>query len=136
MAKISLIGATASIAGVESCVEAGDIDLGDLNLVETSCSTDAVKTYVAGTFNNATGSVTLNQTDALLDWLEAFDSGLDADPPVPPVAVPVIYNWPDPGAASITVSSIITNVNAPIGVNQAGKWTFRFSGVAGLTYTP
>lgn len=134
MSKFSLIGATVSIAGVVSCVEAGDIDFGELNLVETTCSTDAVKTYVPGTFNNSSGSVTLNSTDALSDWLGAYDDGLDDD--VPPAPVPVIYNWPDTGAASISVSSILTNVSFPVGVDQAAKSTFNFSGVAGITFTP
>lgn len=134
MAKFSLIGATVSIAGVVSCVEVGDIDLGELNLVETTCSTDAVRTFVAGTFNNASGSVTLNSTDALEDWLAAYDAGLDDDEP--PAPVTVIFNWPDTGAASISVSSVLTNVSLPVGVDQAAKSSFSFSGVAGITFTP
>jgi hypothetical protein len=134
MAKYSLIGATVSIDGTSSCVEAGDVDFGDRNLVETTCSTDAVKTYVAGTLNNATGNVTLNDTGALTDWLAAYDDGLDTDTPPPPVTV--IFTWPDTGEASLSVSAVITNVNAPVGVNQNAKWSFRFSGVANLTFTP
>lgn len=134
MAKFSLIGATVTIAGETSCVEAGDIDLGDLNLVETTCSTDVVKTYVPGTHNNATGSVTLNDTGSLLDWLAAYDDGI-ADDEVP-APITITFSWPDTGAATLSVSAILTNVNAPVGVNQAAKWSFRFSGVAALTFTP
>lgn len=134
MAKFSLIGATVSIAGTASCVEAGDIDFGELNLIETTCSTDAVKTFVPGTFNNSSGSVMLNSTDALAAWLTAYDDGLADDEPPPPV--PVVFNWPDTGAASISVSTALTNVSFPVGVDQAAKATFSFSGVAGVTFTP
>lgn len=131
MAKFSLIGATVSIAGVLSCVESGDIDLGELNLVETTCSTDTTKTYVAGTHNAASGSVMLNSTDALSDWLAAYEG---ADPDVPPLPVPVILTWPDTGAAAVTVSAIIQNASFPVGVDQAVKTTFKFSGVAALAF--
>jgi len=131
MAKYSLIGATVSIAGDSSCVESGDVDFGELNMVETTCSTDFVRTYVPGTFENASGSVTINDTSALADWLDAYGDDTAVPPPVT-----ILFTWPDTGAATLSVSGFITNVSMPVGVDQAATITFSFTGAAGITFTP
>jgi hypothetical protein len=131
MAKYSLIGSTVSIGGESSCVESGDIDFGELNMVETTCSTDKTRTFVPGTFENATGSVTINDTGALADWLDDF--GDDSDLPAP---VTIVFTWPDAGNALVSVLANITNVSLPVGVDQAATITFTFTGTAGITFTP
>lgn len=128
MAKFSLIGATVSIGGTSSCVESGDVDFGELNLVETTCSTDKTKSYAAGTFNNATGSVTINDTGALADWLS--DYGTDA---ALPSAVAIVFTWPDTGNAALTFNAYITDVSFPVGVDQAATVTFNFTGSQAIT---
>jgi hypothetical protein len=132
MAKFSLVGSKVSIAGEESCVESGDVDLGELNLVETTCSSDKTRTYEAGTFNAATGSVTINDDTALADWLAAY--GTDAAVPTP---VEIIFTWPDTGAAALTFTAFITDVSLPVGVDQAAVVTFNFNGSQAITsFTP
>jgi hypothetical protein len=132
MAKFSLVGSTVSIGGTSSCVESGDVDLGELNLVETTCSSNKTKTYTAGTFNNASGSVTINDTTALADWLS--DYGTDV---AIPSAVAIIFTWPDAGAAALTFNAYITDVSFPVGVDQAATITFNFTGSQAITsFTP
>lgn len=132
MAKFSLVGASVSIGGASSCVESGEVDLGELNLVETTCSSNKTKTYTAGTFNNASGSVTINDTGALADWLA--DYGTDA---ALPSAVPIIFTWPDTGSAALTFNAYITDVSIPVGVDQAATITFNFTGSQAITsFTP
>jgi hypothetical protein len=132
MAKFSLVGSTVSIDGTSSCVESGDVDLGELNLVETTCSSNKTKTYTAGTFNNASGSVTINDTDALAQWLA--DYGTDA---AIPSSVPIVFNWPDTGTAALTFNAYITDVSFPVGVDQAATITFNFTGSQAITsFTP
>lgn len=104
------------------------MDLGELNLVETTCSSDRVKTYVAGTFNNATGSVTINDDTALADWLTSYGTGAAL-----PSAVTIVFTWPDTGNAALTFTGYITDVSAPVGVDQAATVTFTFSGSQGIT---
>jgi hypothetical protein len=132
MAKFSLVGSTVSIDGTSSCVESGDVDLGELNLVETTCSSNKTKTYTAGTFNNASGSVTINDTDALAQWLA--DYGTDA---AIPSSVPIVFTWPDTGTAALTFNAYITDVSFPVGVDQAATITFNFTGSQAITsFTP
>jgi len=134
MAKFSLIGSTVSIGGTSSCVESGDVDFGELNLVETTCSSDKTKTYEAGTFNSASGSVTINSDTALGAWLTAF--GKDSDPTLPP-AVAIVFGWPDTGTATLTFNGYITDVSLPVGVDQAATITFNFTGSQAITsFTP
>lgn len=128
MAKFSLVGSTVSINGTSSCVESGDVDLGELNLVETTCSSDKTKTYTAGTFNNASGSVTINDTGALADWLSAY--GTDA---AVPSAVAIVFTWNDAGDAALTFNGYITDVSIPVGVDQAATITFNFTGSQKIT---
>jgi len=135
MAKFSLVGSTVSINGISSCVESGDVDLGELNLVETTCSTNRTKTYTAGTFNNASGSVTINDTTALADWLTYYGTGQDEDTPVG--AAPIVFTWPDTGNAALTFNAYITDVSFPVGVDQAATITFNFTGSQAITsFTP
>lgn len=135
MAKFSLIGASVSIGGTSSCVESGDVDLGELNLVETTCSTNKVKSYVAGTFNNASGSVTINDDTALGSWLTAYGVGTEAA--ALPSAVAIIFTWPDTGSAALTFNGYITNVTLPAGIDQAATITFNFTGSQAITsFTP
>lgn len=135
MAKFSLIGATVSIGGASSCVESGDVDFGELNLVETTCSTNKTKTYTAGTFNNASGSVTINDDGSLADWLADYGVGTDVSPL--PSAVPIIFTWPDTGNAALTFNAYITDVSFPVGVDQAATVTFNFTGSQAVTsFTP
>lgn len=132
MAKFSLVGSTVSIAGNSSCVESGDVDFGELNLVETTCSTNKTKTYVAGTFNSASGSVTINDDTSLANWLTAY--GTDA---AIPTAVAIVFTWPDSGSAALTFNGFITNVSLPVGVDQAATVTFNFTGSQAITsFTP
>ena len=133
MAKFSLVGSTVSIGGTSSCVESGDVDLGELNLVETTCSSDKTKTYTAGTFNNASGSVTINDTTALAQWLSAY--GTDT---AVPTAVEIIFTWPDAATDSaLTFTGYITDVSIPVGVDQAATITFNFTGSQAITsFTP
>jgi len=133
MAKFSLVGSTVSIGGSSSCVESGDVNFGELNLVETTCSSDKTKTYTAGTFNNASGSVTINETGSLSSWLTTFgtDSAI-------PSAVTIVFSWPDSGtAAALTFTGYITDVSFPVGVDQAATATFNFTGSQAVTsFTP
>lgn len=129
MSNYSLIGATVSIGGTSSCVESGDVDFGELNLVETTCSTDKTRTYTAGTFNAASGSVTINDTSALADWLA--DYGTDA---VVPSAVSIAFTWPeDAGGYALDFTGYITDVSTPVGVDQAATITFNFTGSQAIT---
>lgn len=129
MAKYSLIGATVGISGALSCVESGDVDFGELNLVETTCSTDKTRTYTAGTFNAASGSVTINDTTALADWLA--DYGTNA---AVPSAVNIAFIWPsDAGGYALDFTGYITDVSAPVGVDQAATITFNFTGSQAIT---
>jgi hypothetical protein len=131
MAKFSLKGATVSIAGTSSCVSDGNVDFGELNLVDTTCTTDLTKTYEAGTFEAASGSVTLNESTALSTWLSAFDDGV---PPTP--STTIIFTWPDTGAATISVTGFITNVSLPVGVDASFSAAFSFTGTGAITFTP
>lgn len=131
MAKFSLKGATVSIAGTSSCVSDGNVDFGELNLVETTCTTDLTKTYEPGTFEGASGSVTLNDTTALTTWLSAFDDG------TPPTGTTtIVFTWPDTGAATISVTGFITNVSLPVGVDASYTASFSFKGTSAITFTP
>lgn len=130
MAKFSLKNATVSIAGTSSCVSDGNIDFGELNLVETTCTTDLTKTYEAGTFEGASGSVTINDTTALAAWLSAYDDGT---PPTP--STTVLFTWPDTGAATISVTAFITNVSLPVGVDASYSAAFSFKGTGAITFT-
>lgn len=131
MAKFNLKGATVSIDGASGCVESGDIDFGELNLVETTCTTDRVKTYESGTFNAASGSVTINDNSNLIDWLAVYGDGT-----AQPSAVTILFAWPDTGAATASVSGYITNVSFPVGVDQSFSATFSFTGTGSLSFTP
>ena len=129
--KYNLKGATVNIGGASGCVESGDIDFGELNLVETTCSTDRVKTYEPGTFNAASGSVTINDTSNLIDWLGEYGDGT-----AQPAAVTILFTWPDTGSAAASVDGYITNVSFPVGVDQSFSATFSFTGTGALTFTP
>jgi hypothetical protein len=129
MGKSSLKGATVSIAGTSSCVSDGNVDFGELNLVDTTCTTDFTKTYEAGTFEAASGSVTINDTTALADWLSAY---YDGTPPTPTTTI--VFNWPDPGAASISITGFITNVSLPVGVDASYSAAFSFKGTGAITF--
>lgn len=131
MAKFSLKNSTVSIAGTSSCVADGNVDFGELNLVETTCTTDYTKTYEAGTFEAASGSVTLNSTTALSDWLAAYDDG------TPPTGTTtILFTWPDTGAAALSVTGFITNVSLPVGVDASYSAAFSFKGTGAITFTP
>jgi hypothetical protein len=131
MAKFSLKGATVSIAGTSSCVSDGNVDFGELNLVETTCTTNYTKTYEAGTFEAASGSVTLNSTTALSAWLGAYDDG------TPPTGTTtILFTWPDTGAATISITGFITNVSLPVGVDASYSAAFSFTGTGAITFTP
>lgn len=131
MAKFSLKNSTVSIAGTSSCVADGSIDFGELNLVETTCTTDLVKTYEAGTFEAASGSVTINDTTALADWLTAYGTGAAL-----PASTTILFTWADTGAASISTTGFITNVTTSIGVDQSLSLSFNFTGTGAITFTP
>lgn len=131
MSTFSLKGATATVGGFGGCVESGDIDFGELNLVETTCSSDYTKTYDAGTFNAASGSFTLTSTADLNDILAEFGDGSAL-----PTSQTIIFTWPDTGAANISVTGYITNMSFPVGVDQGFTTTISFTGSAGITFTP
>lgn len=137
MAKFSLIGSTVSIGGTSSCVESGDVDFGELNLVETTCSSDKTKTYEAGTFNSASGSVTINSDTALAGWLTTFGKDVEAVATLPP-AVTIVFAWPDSATpAALTFTGYVTDVSLPVGVDQAATITFNFTGSQAITsFTP
>lgn len=131
MGRFPLKGATVETSGAGSfCVESGDIDFGELNMVETTCSTDLVKTYEPGTFENASGSFTINSTTPLADLLGDFGDGASA-----PGSINLIFTWPDSGSAAVTVSGFITNVTFPVGVDQSFTATVSFTGNAALSFT-
>lgn len=127
MAKYSLAGSTVSIDGNSSCVESGDVDLGELNLVEVTCSSDFQKKYAAGTHNACSGSVTINDSTEMSAWLTSYGTSSAI-----PAAVEIVFTWGD-GAAALTVTGYITNVSASVGVDQAAMLTFNFSGSQSIT---
>ena len=131
MATYSLKGALATIAGFGGCVESGDIDFGELNLVETTCSSDYTKTYEAGTFNAASGSITITSTDDFSDLVAEFGDGATN-----PTAQTIIFIWPDSGSANISLDGYITNISIPVGVDQGFTATISFTGSAAITFTP
>jgi hypothetical protein len=131
MAKFSLKNATVSIAGTSSCVTDGNIDFGSLNLVETTCTSDETKTYEPGTFEAASGSVTVNDTTALTDWLTAYGTGTTL-----PSTTTILFTWADTGAATISVTGYITNVTLPSGIDASFTASFNFKGTGAITFTP
>ena len=131
MAKFSLKNATVSIAGTSSCVTDGNIDFGSLNLVETTCTSDETKTYEPGTFEAASGSVTVNDTTALTDWLAAYGTGTAL-----PSTTTILFTWADTGAATISVTGYITNVTLPSGIDTSFTASFNFKGTGAITFTP
>ena len=135
MAKFSLKNATVSIAGTSSCVTDGNIDFGSLNLVETTCTSDETKTYEPGTFEAASGSVTINDTTALTDWLTAFGTDTYGTPNIPTTKT-ILFTWADTGAATISVTGYITNVTLPSGIDASFTASFNFKGTGAITFTP
>jgi hypothetical protein len=132
MAKFSLVGATVSVGGTSGCVESGNIDFGELNMVDTTCSTDETKTYVPGTFEGASGSITIND-DTLLS---AFETAYNKAVGDTPETTAVIFTWPDAGDAAITVTAFVTNVSFTSGVDQSMSVTATFTGTGDITFTP
>jgi hypothetical protein len=130
MAKFSLVGATVSVGGTSGCVESGNIDFGELNMVDTTCSTDETKTYVPGTFEGASGSITINDDTLLSAFETAYNKAVGDDPET----TAITFVWADTAGTSVEVTGFITNLSYTAGVDQSISVTATFTGTGDITF--
>jgi hypothetical protein len=129
MAKFSLVGSTVTVGATSGCVESGNIDFGELNMVDTTCSTDETKTYVPGTFEGASGSITINDDTLLTAFEAAYNKAVGDDPET----TDITFTWSD-DVASVTVTGFVTNLSYTAGVDQSMSVTATFTGTGDIAY--
>jgi len=120
-------GAPATTVGQ---VRSSDIDFGNLNLVDSTCSTDGTKTREAGTFEPLSGSVT-----CAFDGAEAgIAACITAYLAKTKISFGVTYA--DAGAAVVYSDGYVTGVTGPAaGVDTLSEVTITLEGTGARTYT-
>jgi hypothetical protein len=110
-------------------VESGEVDFGELNLINVTTLEDLRKNYVPGTHEAMSMNVTVTWDPALIGHAAAMTAYLNK------TEVSAGLTYPDTGAAVVYSNGFWTNVSTPVAVDGKLSAAFNFSGSGELTFT-
>lgn len=110
-------------------VISGDVDFGSVNMIDSTVTSDATKTNLAGTFEPMSINVTVQWDPAEAGAAAVMTAYLAK------TLVSAGLTFPDTGAAVVFSDGFWTNVTAPVAIDDKMQASFTFMGSGARTFT-